>query len=93
MGSVVNVQNPSACFSMSTLGPLQKLSLTLLASGALITQLHTSGRIDTRILRAPHVGLGSLELRTLLCAAGTRDQQGKAKDLSHEASSSIECGR
>src|SRR5579859_3756937 len=35
MGGVVNVQNPSGCFSMSTLGPLQKLSLTLLASGAL----------------------------------------------------------
>jgi hypothetical protein len=35
MGGVVTVQNPSACFSMSTLGPLQKLSFTLVASGAL----------------------------------------------------------
>src|SRR5688572_14646880 len=36
MGSVVYVQNPSSCFCMSTLGPLQKLSFTLLASGALM---------------------------------------------------------
>src|ERR1700738_2813867 len=35
MGGVVTVQNPSACFSMSTLGPLQKLSFTFIASGAL----------------------------------------------------------
>src|SRR6476469_924600 len=43
MGGVVNVQNPSACFSMSAFGPLQKLTRTLLASGAL-------NRISTREL-------------------------------------------
>jgi len=43
MGGVVKVQNPSGCFSMSTLGPLQKFSLTLVASGAL-------NRISTREL-------------------------------------------
>src|ERR1019366_1683974 len=32
---VVNIQKPSACFSMSTFGPLQKLSFTFVASGAL----------------------------------------------------------
>ena len=35
MGGVVNVQNPSGCFSMSTFGPLQKLIRTFDASGAL----------------------------------------------------------
>ena len=31
----MKVQKPSGCFSMSTLGPLQKLSFTFVASGAL----------------------------------------------------------
>ena len=35
MGGVAKVQNPSACFSISAFGPLQKLTLTLPASGAL----------------------------------------------------------
>ena len=32
----MKVQKPSACFTMSTFGPLQKLSRTFVASGALI---------------------------------------------------------
>src|SRR4249920_732537 len=35
MAGVVIVQKPSACFSMSTFGPLQKFSFTFAASGAL----------------------------------------------------------
>jgi hypothetical protein len=35
MDFVVNLQNPSACFSMSAFSPLQKLTLTFVASGAL----------------------------------------------------------
>src|ERR1700689_1205946 len=35
MDLVVKVQKPSACFSMSAFSPLQKLTLTLAASGAL----------------------------------------------------------
>src|SRR3569833_3091122 len=35
MGGVVNVQNPSGCLSISALGPLQKFTRTLVASGAL----------------------------------------------------------
>jgi hypothetical protein len=31
---VVTVQNPSACFSISTFGPLQKFNLTFVALGA-----------------------------------------------------------
>ena len=32
----MTVQKPSACFSMSTFGPLQKFRRTLVASGALM---------------------------------------------------------
>src|SRR5579884_122927 len=43
MGGVVNVQKPSAVFSISAFGPLQKLTRTFSALGALI-------RISTREL-------------------------------------------
>src|SRR4051794_23718578 len=51
----MNVQNPSSCFSMSAFGPLQKLTRTLLASGAL-------KRICTRELLSTR---GYCALRTL----------------------------
>src|SRR5271165_6601886 len=47
MGGVVTVQNPSGCFSMSTFGPLQKLSFTFVASGAL-KRIWTRELLSTR---------------------------------------------
>src|SRR5882724_7670438 len=47
MGGVVTAQNPSACFSMSTLGPLQKLSFTFAASGA-VNRICTRELLSTR---------------------------------------------
>src|SRR5947209_885610 len=68
MGGVVNVQNPSACFSISAFGPLQKLTLTLLASGAL-------NRISTRELLSTR---GYFASRTL-DAAGLKSPESCAK--------------
>src|SRR6185295_7774657 len=46
------VQNPSGCFSMSALGPLQKFTRTLAASGAL-TRSCTLPALSTRGYSAP----------------------------------------
>src|SRR5579871_2115064 len=47
IGGVVNVQNPSACFSMSAFGPLQKFTRTFAASGAL-KRISTRELLSTR---------------------------------------------
>src|ERR1700722_5474523 len=60
----VKVQNPSACFSMSAFSPLQKLTFTFVASGALKRiwtreLLSTCGYWASRTL--DEAGLKSLE--------------------------------
>ena len=50
--AVVTVQKPSACFSMSTFGPLQKFNRTFAASGA-FTRTSTLPAPSTRGYSAP----------------------------------------
>src|SRR5579863_8645804 len=64
MDFVVNLQNPSACFSMSAFSPLQKFTRTFVASGALNRiwtreLLSTWGNWASRTLE--EAGLKSLE--------------------------------
>src|SRR5688500_16369000 len=63
----MTVQNPSACFSMSTFGPLQKFTRALAASGALM-RISTRPVLSTRGYSAPHT-LVSAGLKSLGCCA------------------------
>src|SRR5687768_17804485 len=63
----MTVQNPSACFSMSTFGPLQKFTRALASSGALM-RISTRPVLSTRGYSAPHT-LVSAGLKSLGCCA------------------------
>src|SRR4051812_20461168 len=82
MGGVVNVQSPSACFSISAFGPLQKFTLTLVASGAL-KRISTREELSTR-------GYGAS--RTL-DVAGLKSPESCAKQKLVAISISIRSGR
>ena len=58
----MNVQKPSGCFSMSALGPLQKLIFSVNGVGRLHADLNSALAIDARILRIPDIGRGRCEI-------------------------------